>query len=602
MRSLPRLAALGLLMAFVAPAFADDKRPEPKAQAATPAVGPESVQDLIFLGDNRPLFLRLRMTLGTQPFRLAWMNSVKAMHSYLDRNNDGTVSKEEADRGALSTLVRVANGGATAMPRGDLDVHPKDGVVSVDELSDALRTALGPFRVQPGKIASGKTDALFEHLDRDKDGKLSRAELADAASSLHKLDLDDDELIDGLELEPFANPTAMQMDDAAGRRGRTPEAPVVELFPDDSSLRPVRLLLKKYDKGTAQAASGGDNKLTNGEFAIGAAAFARADADADGALDTEELRRYLAKAAPDIELTVALSSDASGAATVSVAGAGSKALPPWAKVKQLGPGDVEIAADEVRLEVHVDDGAAALADSRRSYMAQFENADTDNNGYVEKSEVTKDKDHPSPLAGLFDVLDRDGDGKLYPKELNEFVDRQAEAARDRMVLTASDQGRAIFSILDLNRDPPARQPGGPGHARSGGHLGPRRRRPDHRRRDPPPLPAHPRPRAAWRGRQRRGRRPRHHEQPRRRSPHQRPELVPEDGSQPGRRRLGPRVPGPQVSIQSPRSRQGRPHRRGRGRRDDDDRRPEGPDRQVVVMISGRRWARLPPSPSGRGPG
>ena len=452
MRSLPRFAALGLVMAFVAPAFADDKRPEPKAPAASPAVGPESVQDLIFLGDNRPLFLRLRMTLGTQPFRLAWMNSVKAMHSYLDRNNDGTVSKEEADRGALSTLVRVANGGATAMPRGDLDVHPKDGVVSVDELSDALRTALGPFRVQPGKLASGKTDALFEHLDRDKDGKLSRAELADAASSLHKLDLDDDELIDGPELEPFANPTAMQMDDAAGRRGRTPEAPVVELFPDDSSLRPVRLLLKKYDKGTAQAASGGDNKLTNGEFAIGAAAFAGADADADGALDTEELRRYLAKAAPDIELTVALSSDASGAATVSVAGPGSKALPPWAKVKPLGPGDVEIAADEVRLEVHVDDGAAALADSRRSYMAQFENADTDNNGYVEKSEVTKDKDHPSPLAGLFDVLDRDGDGKLYPKELNEFVDRQAEAARDRMVLTASDQGRAIFSILDLNRD------------------------------------------------------------------------------------------------------------------------------------------------------
>ncbi len=92
----------------------------------------------------------------------------------LDRDGDGKVSKDEADRGALATLVRVANGGATAMPRGDLDVHPKDGVVSIDELSDALRTALGPFRVQAGKLASGKTDALFEHLDRDKDGKLAR--------------------------------------------------------------------------------------------------------------------------------------------------------------------------------------------------------------------------------------------------------------------------------------------------------------------------------------------------------------------------------------------------------------------------------------------
>ena len=202
-------------------AFADDKAPP------TPAApdAAESVQDLIFLGDNRPIFVRLRMTLGARPFRIAWMDSVKAMHAYLDRDGDGKVSKDEADREALSTLVRVANGGATAMPRGDLDVHPKDGVVSIDELSDALRTALGPFRVQAGKLASGKTDALFEHLDRDKDGKLARTELLDAASSLHKLDLDDDELVDGLELEPFTNPTAMQMEDMPGRRGRYAEGP-----------------------------------------------------------------------------------------------------------------------------------------------------------------------------------------------------------------------------------------------------------------------------------------------------------------------------------------------------------------------------------------
>lgn len=34
----------------------------------------------------------------------------------------------------------------------------------------------------------------------------------------------------------------------------------------------------------------------------------------------------------------------------------------------------------------------------------------------------------------------------------EFADRQSEAARGRLVLTASDQGRAIFGILDLDRD------------------------------------------------------------------------------------------------------------------------------------------------------
>jgi Ca2+-binding EF-hand superfamily protein len=375
------------------------------------------------------------------------------MYSFLDRDGNGSVSKEEADKGALATLVRVANGGATAMPRGDLDVHPRDGVVSIDELSDALRTALGPFRVQVGKLASGKTDALFEQLDLDRDGKLARPELSEASSTLHRLDLDEDELIDAAELEPFTNPSAMQMEDMPGRRGRyADDPPVIELTPDDSTLRPVRQLLKKYDKGGSPGASPGDNKLALGEFAIDPGAFAAADADSDGALDTEELRRFLARATPDLELAITLTADASGTATIAVAGGNAKAPAPWAKVKQLGGGDLEISADEVRLEIHVDDGAAALADARRSYTAQFEAADTDNNGYVEKSETNKDKDHPSPLASLFDLLDRDGDGKLYPKELGDFVDRQSDAARERMVLTASDQGRAIFSILDLNRD------------------------------------------------------------------------------------------------------------------------------------------------------
>ncbi len=444
------MLALGLAAASLG---ADGPSPAPPAAPMPKVSGPESVQDLAFLGENRPIFARLRVGVGPRPFRAAWMDSVKAMHSFLDRDGDGKVSDAEADRSALATLVRVANGGATAMPRGELDVRPKDGVVSLDELTDALRTALGPFRVQDGKMVSSKTDDLFDRLDADHDGRLARSELAEAPATLHKLDLDEDELIDGAEIVPFTDPTAMQAEDTPGRRARLAAvSPVLELTPEDMTLRPVRVLLKKYDKGGAKRGQGGDNKLTLAEFAVEPKAFAAADADSDGALDTEELRRFLAKVTPDIELDVALSPDASGHATVAVGGAGARALPPWAAVKQLGGGDLEISADEIRLEVHVDDGADAASAARQSYEGLFQAADADNNDYVEKSEVTKDKDHPSPLAGLFDLLDRDGDGKLYLKELTEFVDRQADAARNRMVLTASDQGRAIFSILDLNRD------------------------------------------------------------------------------------------------------------------------------------------------------
>ena len=428
--------------------------PPPAAPPAGAFEGPDAVQDLIFLGENRPIFLRLRLSLGPQPFRLAWLDSVSALYRFLDRDGDGVLSKAEADREALATLVRVVNGGATALPRGDLDVAPRDGVVSVAELTAALRTALGPFRVQVGRLATGRPDALFERLDRDGDASLSRDELTDAAATLSRLDLDEDELIASSELEPFTDPTAILAEAQPGRRARAVEVPpVVELEPDEVSLRPVRQLLKKYDKGSARAASGGDNKLTLGEFAIEPAPFARADTDADGALDAEELRRWLSRPTPDIELTVQLSADASGGATVVVAGgAGSRPLPVWARSQSLGPADVEVAADEVRLEIHADDGAAALADTRRTSLARFEAADTDNNGYVDQAELTRDKNRPSPLNDLLLILDRDGNGQLDSHEMTKFVDHQAEAARTRIVMTVADEGRSIFAILDLNRD------------------------------------------------------------------------------------------------------------------------------------------------------
>jgi len=445
------------LLALAAPGASAESGEAPAAKAGpvAPPSGPDSVQDVIFLGEDRPIVLRLHIAVGDRPFRSAWTDSVLALHKFLDRDGDGKVTKDEAKADALSTLVRVANGTATAMPRTDLDNHPKDGVVSVEELSDALRSALGPFRVQVGKAAGGKTDALFEQLDGDKDGNLDRPELSSAAGSLQRLDLDDDELIDAAELEPFRNPTAMQSEEVAGRRARLAPVPtVLELTPDDTTLRPVRLLMKKYDRGSKSGATAGDNKLSRDEFAVGPKAFAAADADADGALDAEELRRLLGKVAPDLELGVNLPARPGGDPTIAVAGSGGVpgALPPGVKVKRLGGGDVEIAVDEIRLEVHGDAGDGASADAKRAFTAQFRAADKNNDGYLEKKELTEDRNHPSPLAGLFDLMDRDGDGKLYAKEMDLFIDAQAEAARGRMVLSTSDQGRAIFAILDLNRD------------------------------------------------------------------------------------------------------------------------------------------------------
>lgn len=446
-RPRPSRAPSALALALPWIALALGAAPEPGGR---PGGDRDGVQDVIFLGERRPVFIRLRLdTGGSQGFRASWLEAVKSLHAYLDRDGDGTLTRDEADRGGLPTMVRAATGGAAALPRADLDANPRDGKVTLEELADVLRPALGPFRVQINRLALERADALFNHLDRNKDGALTRAELASSVASLRQFDLDDDELIDPTELEPFSNPMATQFEEDQNRRGRfTAIPPVVEISPDDPSFRPARMLLRRYDGGAPDGSPGGDNRLSHGELAIDPGDFKTADTDADGALDAEELRRYLAKAGPDLELKVKLPADGKTPASVEVAGAGARPLPPGVKVHRLSNADVEISVGDVSLEFHADAGETALADAKRYYAGQFQAADADNNQYLEKSEA---KDH-GPFAALFDLIDRDGDGKVYLKEVDAYVDRQGQAARSQIVLEAADQGRAIFAIMDLNRD------------------------------------------------------------------------------------------------------------------------------------------------------
>ena len=183
--------------------------------------------------------------------------------------------------------------------------------------------------------------------------------------------------------------------------------------------------------------------------------FATADADSDGLLDTEELRRWIARVAPELEVRVKVPGNGSekdstgGTASIEVTGPGGKSLPATARVQRLSPSDIDIALDEIHLELHAESGDRTVEEARQALQAQFKVADANANNYVEKAEAAKAQ---SALAGLFPLIDTDGDGNLYPKELDAFLDRQAVSARSRMTLATADQGRAIFAILDLNRD------------------------------------------------------------------------------------------------------------------------------------------------------
>ena len=213
--------------------------------------------------------------------------------------------------------------------------------------------------------------------------------------------------------------------DTPGRVGVLP--PLIELSRLESTFRPARLLMKKYDRGKGDVPGRPDNKLSTTEFAIGPDAFAGADANGDDALDMDELRKLLARPPIDLTLDVSFSPEPAGQATVRGQAAGD--LTDATKVRQLDAGDVEFAVGQVRLDIQVDDANAAADLARRAVQQQFKAADVNKDGYLEGKELAAINAPGSPFAGLSEVIDRDADGKVYLKEWLAFVDRQLEAAR-----------------------------------------------------------------------------------------------------------------------------------------------------------------------------
>src|SRR5205807_1882076 len=114
------------------------------------------------------------------------------------------------------------------------------------------------FSNNPNPRAGALTDSLFARLDRDKDGKLSRKELAQATASLLKLDLDDDEAVTPQEVVanlyqlppqgPFIRPPAAFGQPSPG--GALPDDTLVSVI--NTANPPGRLarqLLIRYGSG-----------------------------------------------------------------------------------------------------------------------------------------------------------------------------------------------------------------------------------------------------------------------------------------------------------------------------------------------------------------
>jgi Ca2+-binding EF-hand superfamily protein len=449
----------------------------PAPPAAAPAGSPH---DFVYLGDTRPILIRMNVSVEGRPLQAVWDDFVGSVFKYLDADGDGVLSREEAGRLPPPQVLfnNFGFGGGGAVPFAALDAN-KDGKVSRDELARYFRTSgAAPFQLRSGNQANGmggfrvrlagqveplSPDAvnklLFDLLDTNKDGKLSKEELEAGPARLMKLDANDDEMITPEELNPNSVPegddtfTAVAFVDATGAMPDTGSFVAVNAGEPSKDL--ARRLLNQYGpKGKTGAAK----KLTRKDLGLDEATFARLDADGDGALDLEELARFAQRPA-DLELQAGLGKKGGNPALRLVEPKGGPS--PLAKqVRKQPAGGLELDLGVTHLQFgNFPDNGGMTGISfvppvavDQQYKMAFKEADMDANGYLDKEEARK-----SPIfQGLFALMDRDGDGKLYYKEVEAFLakmkDLQAGAASSFVSLGVSQQGNGLFDLLDTNRD------------------------------------------------------------------------------------------------------------------------------------------------------
>jgi Ca2+-binding EF-hand superfamily protein len=430
----------------------------------------------MYFGDTQPLLLRLHIQIDGKPLQTAWEDFVQQIFNDLDTNKDGVLSKEEAERVPSGQLIFSGNlfNNLTAAPFNDLDEN-RDGKVTREELANYYRRTGGqPFqfsaigqnpdprlqqqiRVLGGAqqpTAGALNDALFKHLDLNKDGKLSRAELAEAASTLLQLDADDDEMIIPKELVPnLRNPAAGARVVLARQQMAAPptndRSPFLLVTPG-TALALVKELQAKYGKGKL-----GDIKLSQKDLGLDAASFARLDTNKDGVLDAKELEQFPYRPA-DLELLVRLGRITPRQRRIDLAAPDGSPTPFAALLRKTDSMAALLDLGSVRLDFRANPTPPAIQvvnqGLRQFFGNQFKSADQGNKGYL----VMQDVQQNNFFRNAFKMMDLNGDGKVTEMEMISFLDKmqqyQDKARASSASLAVADQGRGLFELLDTSKD------------------------------------------------------------------------------------------------------------------------------------------------------
>jgi Ca2+-binding EF-hand superfamily protein len=415
---------------------------------------PNDAQSLLFFGPLRPVWIRLRVTIDGKPFRESWQANIQRLFAEADADGDGVVRtiKSAGDKptptdsiAALAAASAVYLGQEIAQARAGLEKTAAEGggMLSFAAFQKYFEQAAPPFSLAVGLGRTSAGQALFGLLDANGDQQLTADELNGAEERLRIRDFDDNESLTRLELVDAPNTSLAAISQTADETRSSPLPMAGPLAMVDLTTPPAAIreaILAEYDRDH-------DGKIstsgTSAEITPTPAQLARLDVLAGEPVDGQALARFCV-GGPDVELKVelgkiSLTSRRFGAPR---ARAETNTGP---RIKQRPDGSLDLTLDDAHIYLRRNNRDPSKNNDSGPSLQNF---DADNNGYLDDKELA----NVPNLAGAFEVIDADHDGKVFAGELQSYVDRQNRAASVRLLLEVFDQGQELFDHLDENHD------------------------------------------------------------------------------------------------------------------------------------------------------